>query len=78
MATLNADNLAREMVPAVHTMLQTRIAEATDIVIKEAVAEFEAKLRRAIAETVMGLSSYYDVERMGSNVVITVKDARKR
>lgn len=76
MAQLDVNNLARELVPGVRALLQVSIAEATEEVINEATAQFEQRLRAAIAETVMNVSSYFDVERIGAGVVITVKDVR--
>lgn len=77
MATLNTNNLARELVPGVEALLNAAINEAAEEVVRKATAEFEQKLRKAIATSAMSVASYFDIERRDMGVVITVKDVRK-
>lgn len=77
MAEFRTDNLARELVPGVEALLQARIAEATEEVVSKATKEFEQRLRRSIATAALDIASFFDVQRDGANVVITVRDLRK-
>ena len=76
-STMNTTNLARELVPGVEAILSIAVAEATEEVVRKATAEFEQKLRKAIATSAMNVASYFDIERRDMGVVITVKDVRK-
>lgn len=67
------DNVARAIEPAVNAVLQKAIIAVTEDAVKDAVRMFENRLRREIATTAMSVSSYYNVETRGSEVVITVR-----
>lgn len=61
--------LIRAIHLAVHEMAEYEKQKA----IEEAVKEFERNLRDMIATAAVKVANYYSVERMGPNLLITVK-----
>lgn len=57
----------------IQRVLAEQIASAKEEVIKLAVKEFEHRIREVCAKTSINLANYYSVERMGANLLITVK-----
>jgi len=72
----NPEAIAAALVPAVESLMQAALIEATEQVIKTAVEDFEKKLRQKLAETTLNVASYYELERMGATLRILVKDVR--
>lgn len=68
------DAAAKVLIPGVRLLLETHIAKARDEVIRKAVEEFEALLRRDIAMTAVDVSRFYSMEMREDNLVITIKD----
>jgi hypothetical protein len=68
---------AQALFPAVEALLRINVTEATELVIKKAVTEFEAELRRSIAKTALDVSHFYELHRDADNLVITVKNHKR-
>lgn len=62
-----------ELTAAMELLLKSRIETAAGIEIRKAVEAFEARLRREIATMAMEVSSFYQMETQGQQIVITVK-----
>lgn len=66
-------NAAPELMQTMTILLKVRIAETTEAVIKTAVEDFEARLRRQIATAAMEVENFYELSRQANRLVITVK-----
>jgi len=53
-------------------VLEQRIKDLKERIVKEAVAGFEKELREIVGRVTLDLSSYYSVERLGGDLRITV------
>lgn len=58
---------------AIHESVARAAKDLQEEYIREATEIFEARLRHQIAITTMQLASFYDVERNGANLRITVR-----
>lgn len=64
-----ASRLERQLTDAIKACAEFEKEE----LIKKAVAEFEVKLRKAVGTAAIQLANYYNVERMGTDLVIRVR-----
>lgn len=53
--------------------LAAAIRQYQEEVVQEATHIFEKRVREVLANTVLTLSNYYTVDRIGANLLITVK-----
>lgn len=67
--TTSEQGLIRAIHLAVHEMAEHEKQKA----IEEAVKEFERNLRDTIATVAVKVANYYSIERLGPNLLITVK-----
>jgi hypothetical protein len=68
----------RALVPGVNALLRAGIAEATELVVADAMKKFEAELRRKIGEAAIDISHFYDLRMDHAALVITIKDYKTR
>lgn len=61
---------------AIEAEVKARVKAAIETISKEATENLEASLRGEVANIVMRLSHYYEVETMRDRIVITVRDIR--
>jgi hypothetical protein len=66
-------SLEVRMLRTLHDALEEKFKGVTEKVVADAKAQFEKELRAALGAAVLNLAHYYTVERMGENLVITVK-----
>lgn len=62
-------SMSTAIIAAVHSEAE-RLRETA---IQVAVANYEKELREALGKTAMGIASYYDVEKVGQRLIITVR-----
>lgn len=53
--------------------LESHLEAAKETAIKKAVTDFEAELRRTIANYAIQMTDYFSVDRVGQDIVIHVK-----
>lgn len=53
--------------------LAAAIKQYQEEVVQEATHVFEKRVREILARTVLNLSNYYAIDRVGANLLITVK-----
>jgi hypothetical protein len=58
---------------AVKTAIQERISAAKEEVIRLAVQEFEARIRKEVGQVAVNVANYYRAEVVGNELVIHVK-----
>lgn len=73
MQVSNSEQEAKLLVAGVTTLLEHRIAEATEAVVADAVKAFEARLRREIALASLDVSNFYELDTSRGVVSIRVK-----
>lgn len=73
MASYDEHGLAKALAPGMEMLLAKAVADATEDAIAKAVNDFEDTLRRKIADVAIGVSSFYELERMQNGLKITVK-----
>lgn len=57
----------------IQASIQKQVFETKEKVMKMALQEFELSLRDLLGRTAINIANYFTVERMGQNLVITVK-----
>ena len=72
MITTKADPSA-VFLQAVNDALAKQVEGAKEQVIKQAVQEFEEKVRTAVGNVAIRVAEYYTVQMLGSQLIITVK-----
>ncbi len=68
------------MMPLEQALIQTVEREAERLreeVIGRAVADFEKALRESVLKKAIDLTGYYDITRMGDNLILTVRHAKQ-
>jgi len=54
-------------------LIEREIDKAREDILRWAIGEFEAKVKKIIAQTTLNLTNYYTVERSGLDLLIRVK-----
>lgn len=57
----------------IHNAVLRHINENMEEVVRNAVDEYEKKLREEVSKIVLNMSSYYSLERNGKDIIIKVK-----
>ena len=64
---------AERLEDLIRKAIQDDIAQETEAVVASAVKDFEQRLRQRIAQGACEISGFYDVERQGDRLIISVK-----
>jgi hypothetical protein len=67
------NNTEEKIRGSIAEILEQEISKVREEVIAAAVAEYEAKVRKAVGNAAVQVSEFYSVHRMGNDLVITVK-----
>ena len=63
---------------AIRTSIQQHADAIREDCIKAAVAEFETRLRQAVGRAAIDLSNHFSVQRLGQDLVISVRVGEQR
>lgn len=70
---VSSENLEQRLLRELHAALAHEIQKITETVISDAHATFEKEIRAKLGIAAINLANYYTVERIGGNLVITVR-----
>ena len=70
---LPQETIESRLLREVHVAINNQVLELREWAIANAVKKFEEDLRAKVGTVAINLANYYSVERMGGNLVITVR-----
>jgi hypothetical protein len=77
MAITSSARIAPDLDKAILAAIEEGLTKAYEPIIADAKAKLDKELRAKLAEYVMHVARYYEVQRDGTNVVITVRNNAK-
>jgi hypothetical protein len=73
-----SETLEQRMMRSIHEALDKKLKELKEQIIRDAITTFDNELRAAVGTAAIKISEYYSMERLGPNLVITVRLEDKR
>lgn len=68
-----AENFEQRLMRELLSHFEKEIKGLTEKIITDATQQFQNEVRMAVGKVVINLANYYTVERIGGNLVITVR-----